>query len=164
MRLVMPMEQVLLRTLHCVLFQKMKTDLLSYRFCVDRINSNLDRIQELRSTATKVTVTYRDAPGSSSPDSDKSAIIARIVLLEKQIDADSRRLQDEHTRIRFMIDSLDNFRERQVLQEKYLNGNTWRQISSRIYIEERWVRRIHNRAIRQLIKKLTLLSPPKRVI
>lgn len=158
------LQQVILRTLYAVLFKKMKTDLLSYRFCIDRINSNLDRIQELRSTATKVTVTYRDAPGSSSPDSDKSAIISRIVMLEKEIDADSRRLQAEHIRIRFMIDSLDNFRDRQVLQEKYLNGNTWRQISDRIYIEERWVRRIHNRAIRRLIKKLTLLNPPRRML
>ena len=158
------MRLVLLRALYSVLFQKMKTDLLGYRFCIDRINRNLDRIQELRSTATKVTVAYRDAPGSSSPDSDKSAIIARIVLLEKEIYADSRRLQAEHTRVRFLIDELDNFRDRQVLQEKYLNGHTWRQISDRIYIEERWVRRIHNRAIRRLIKKLTLLNPPRRIL
>lgn len=154
------LQQLLLKTLYSVLFKKMKTDLLGYRFCIDRINSNLDRIQELRSTATKVTVTYRDAPGSSRPDSDKSGIIARIVLLEEEIAADSRRLQAEHIRIRLLIDNLDNFRDRQVLQEKYLNGHTWRQISDRIYIEERWVRRIHNRAIRRLIRKLTLLSPP----
>ena len=153
------LQQLLLKTLQSVLFKKMKTDLLSYRYCIDRINSNLDRIQELRSTATKVTVSYRDAPGSSSPDSDKAIIIGRIKELEQKIEADSRRMQDEYTRIRFLIDSLDNFRDRQVLQEKYLNGNTWRQISDRIYIEERWVRRIHNRAIRRLIKKLTLLSP-----
>ena len=156
--------RALIRAITQVAIIKLKRDLSSYRSCLHRIDCNLDHIQELRSLATKVTVTYREAPGSSSPTSDKSGIIVNIRELEDAVLADSQQMMNEYIRIRYLIDSLDNFRDRQVLQEKYINGHTWSQISSNIYIEERWVRRIHNRALRRLLKKMTLLSPPLRMI
>ena len=161
---VIAKRRALAHVLYQIAIKKLKADLSSYRYYLQQIDSNLDHIQELHSLSTKVTVTYRDTPTSGGRRSDKTDIVDNFMELEKKVKADSEKLRNEYIRVRYMIDSLNNFRDRQVLQGKYINGYTWSQISDRIYIEERWVRRIHNRAVRRLLRKLTLLSPPLRIL
>ena len=67
------------------------------------------------------------------------------------IKVDTKRLQDELMTVRFMINSLDNFQERIVLQYRYVNGKTFEAIAEQMSYDIRQITRIHGRALRKLV-------------
>ena len=48
--------------------------------------------------------------------------------------------------------------EREVLQARYIDGRTNRQIASRMRVSERYVRKLHRRGILQILKLVPLSS------
>lgn len=89
--------------------------------------------------------TQASAPGSAD-------IYARIRALEAQINADIDRLVDLKQEIYALIEKIPDPRERTLLQLRYLsseNGRplTWAHIAKLLCYDERWVMRLHLRAL-----------------
>ncbi len=87
----------------------------------------------------------RDAPG-------KSEIYARIRELEADINADIDRLVDLKRELYLLIEKVRDPRERTILQLRYLsseNGKrlTWAHIAKIMCYDERWIMRLHVRAL-----------------
>lgn len=145
------LRQVLVMDLKRIPISRMKRKLQSYRYYQLRIDSNLDQIRVLRSRMQKVTVAYHDAPGGGT-GKDASELIAKMLELETYIKADTERVRYALMDIQFLIDSLEDFRERNVLQLRYVEGLNWYRISEKLYMDERWVYRLHRRALRKLVE------------
>lgn len=139
------------------MYEDVKRRLQSYRYCLWRINRNKELIAELRATAEKVSPVYSLAPGGGSGDSMTNAA-AKIVDLEREIAADSARLADELALVRFMVESLDDFRQRQVVEYRYIQGYSWRQIQEELKYSESQVLRYHRHALKNLyeMQKMTV--------
>lgn len=133
------------------MYEDVKRRLQSYRYCLWRINRNKELITELRATAEKVSPVYSLAPGGGSGDSMTNAA-AKIVDLEREIAADSARLADELALVEFLIASLEDFRQRQVVEYRYIHDYSWRQIQEELKYDERYIRRLHGRALENLAK------------
>ena len=131
------------------MYEDVKRRLRAYRYCLWRINRNKELIAELRATAEKVSPTYSLAPGGGSGDSMTNAA-ARIVDLEREIAADSARLADELALVEFLIGSLDDFRQRQVVEYRYIHDYSWRQIQEELKYTERQILRFHRAALKNL--------------
>ena len=145
------LRQVLVMDLKRIPISRMKRKLQSYRYYQLRIDSNLDQIRVLRSRMQKVTVAYHDAPGGGT-GKDAAELIAKMLELETYIKADTERVRYALMDIQFLIDSLEDFRERNVLQLRYVEGLNWYQISEKLYMNRRWVTRLHGRALKNLLE------------
>ena len=66
-------------------------------------------------------------------------------------------MKNELLEVQFLINSLEDFRERSVLQLRYVDGCNWDEISERLYTDKRWIFRVHGRALKKLLK-LTIKS------
>ncbi len=142
---------VLIKDIRKIPTARVKKMLDSYRYIQTRIDSNLDQIQVLRSRTQKVTTTYHDAPGGGS-GSDVSDQIGKIVRLEAYVKADTDRLQDELVLVRFLIDSLDNMLERQVLDLRYVRGwRNWERIAEEVHYTSSHAKNVHGVALKKLV-------------
>lgn len=145
------LRQVLIKDIRKIPTARVKKMLESYRYIQTRIDSNLDQIQVLRSLTQKVTTTYHDAPGGGS-GADVSDQIGKIVKLETFVKEDLARLQDELVLVRFLIDSLDNMLERQVLDIRYVRGwRNWERIAEEVHYTASHVKNVHGMALKKLV-------------
>ena len=145
------LRQVLIKDIRKIPTARVKKMLDSYRYIQTRIDSNLDQIQVLRSRMQKVTTTYHDAPGGGSGE-DVSDQIGKIVKLERYVQADTGRMQDELTLVRFLIDSLDEVLERQVLDLRYVRGwRNWEQVGEELHYSAIHMKRVHGIALKKLV-------------
>lgn len=111
----------------------------------------MEHLQQLRSQAQRITAAYKAVPGGGGSGSGRVEITAQILQLEAIIKADTKRLQDELLMVRFMINSLDDFQERIILNYRYINGKTFEAIADKTHYELRQVYRIHGRALAKLV-------------
>lgn len=119
---------------------------MSYRYCLQRIDRNMELIQQLRARAEKVTTSYSQAPGGTRGDSLANAV-AKIADVEKELQQDTEKLKEELVLVRFMIDSLENYEQRNVLNLKYISGYSLRRIATKMNYSRQQTYRIHNKAI-----------------
>lgn len=144
------------------MYEEVKRRLQSYRYCLWRINRNKELIAQLRAVAEKVSPVYSLAPGGGSGDSMTNAA-AKIVDLEREIAADSARLADELALVEFLIGSLDDLRQRQVIELRYKHEYTWWRIQQKLSYSRAQVFRIHNQALENLfplVQKMRLNETP----
>ena len=135
-----------------MLEREVKERLMSYRYCLQRIDRNMELIQQLRARAEKVTTSYSQAPGGTMCDSLANAV-AKIADVEKELQQDTEKLREELVLVRFMIDSLDNYEQRNVLNLKYISGYSIKRIAYKMFYTRRQTYRIHDRAI-ELLSRL----------
>ena len=135
-----------------MLEREVKERLMSYRYCLQRIDRNMELIQQLRARAEKVTTSYSQAPGGTMCDSLANAV-AKIADVEKELQQDTEKLREELVLVRFMIDSLDNYEQRNVLNLKYISGYSIKRIADKMFYTRRQPYRIHDRAI-ELLSRL----------
>lgn len=128
------------------MYEEVKHKLRSYRYCLDRINRNMELLDEMRSVAEKMTVQYSPVPSGGSGDRMANAA-AKIADLEREIDADTARLKDELAKVEALISALEDYRQRQILEYRYKHGYSWRRIQRELNYDERYVRRLHSRAL-----------------
>ena len=144
--------------------QQMRRLLYSYRYCLFRIDTNCDDLVTLQSLAEKTTTSFSQTGGGGSGNGQRMENAAdRIMDLRRTIKQDTAKLVDYRAYVEFLISTLDNYRQREVLVLRYLQGRRWDDITEQLHYEDsRWVRRVENRAICILThndKKLTLKSP-----
>ena len=114
----------------------------------DIVNAKLEQVTELRSLATKMTSTPRLDAVQSSGEQDKiSAVVAKIVDLEHDINRTVDELIDLKAEAIVMIDSIPNDDYRLLLTLRYLNFKTWEQIAVDMNYSYQWVHVLHSRAL-----------------
>lgn len=86
--------------------------------------------------------------------------VCQIVDLEQDINREIDAQVDLRRRIEAAVKQMDDEKLRDIVRYKYIDGMTWEQVSESMGLDERWVKRLHVRAIR----KLTLESPLLSVI
>lgn len=98
----------------------------------------------------------RPPGGVGEIDSALLSINTRCEKLAAQLmDGEAARVEIES-----VIAQLEDALEREVLQMRYIDGHTNRQIAARMRITERYVRMLHQRAIFKIIKLVPPSSAP----
>ena len=122
------------------------------------INTKLDHISKLRALAGKSTAVLGGVHVAGGLPSDKIAdIVARIVDMERAVDAEIDDLGEIRRGVLDAIASVDDDRMREVLERKYILGETWEKITVEMHYNYRWVTRLHGLALQKI--KLAPKSP-----
>lgn len=116
-----------------------------------RINSKLEQIISLRELATKATSTLSDMPVSGTKSQSRMAdIVAKIVDLESEINADIERLVEIKKDIVSTIKKVQNPELQTLLELRYLCFRTWEQIALEMGYSIQNAYKLHDRAIKIL--------------
>ena len=119
-----------------------------------RINSKLQQIEQLRSLAQKVSVSYGgDTVSHTRTVTSMEDTIIRLMEAEKGIKLQIDELVDLKLRISNLIDQVRNESYRVILEKRYLCFLSWDQIASDMSYSKRWVEIMHSRAL-EVVERL----------
>lgn len=83
--------------------------------------------------------------GGEPPDlADK---LTRVMELRRDINAEWDKLIDQRAKARVYIEYLHDYRYSYILKERYICGKTWWYIAEQMYLDRRWVFRLHKAAL-----------------
>ena len=128
-------------------------DYLSQAYRIDqRINSKIEQVQSLRELAEKASATLSDVPPSKGSRNvhRMEDVIAKMMDMESEINADMKRLLNLKHEIVTVISCVESPELQTLLELRYLCFKTWEQIAVALHFDLRWVHRLHNRALNEV--------------
>lgn len=115
------------------------------------IDRKLEEVSRLRSKLTRITQVLTTEPrGGGTIYGKTEEILAKIVDLENEIDADIDQLVAIRDEIKAVIESVEDDRERLLLQYRYLDGKTFEWIAVEMNYSWRQIHRLHSQALTNL--------------
>jgi DNA-directed RNA polymerase specialized sigma subunit len=127
---------------------------LSQAYRIDqRINSKIEQVASLRELSLKATATLTDMPCGSRNVHSKENIIAKMIDLENEINADIDELVDLKREIVTAIKQVENNEYQTLLEQRYLCFKQWEQIAVDMGYSLQHTFRLHDKALK-LIKKM----------
>ena len=121
----------------------------------------LEERQRWVDLATRITPVYSDTPVSGqSGDWKIPAAVERIAEQEEKIDAKISELVERRAEIERTVKQVEDVRQREILNRRYLYGQKWEKIAEDMCLDYRWVLRLHGRALQKLTTKKPLLDHP----
>jgi DNA-directed RNA polymerase specialized sigma subunit len=115
------------------------------------IDRKLEEVDRWRAKLTRITQVHSTEPrGGGTIYGKTEGILAKIVDLENEIDADIDRLVTVRDSIRMVIESVEEDRERLLLQYRYLDGKTFEWIAVQMHYSWRQIHRLHSKALTNL--------------
>ena len=130
-----------------------KKDLQQYLWLRRVIKQLEDRLEELETEATRMTVRYSDQPKGAPYDKDRMAELGvEMVELDEKIQVKLAESYELARKIEEAIGSLPE-REQYLMRARYIQGESWEQIAVDMHYSWQHVHRIHAKALR-LLKKM----------
>ena len=120
-----------------------------------RIEEQMDRIRTTKSKATRATSYIKFAPGGQGRTSRIEQYGISLVDGERDLYALECALFDHHVSVCEWACNL-NAPERNVILRRYVRLQTWKDIAEEMHYSERWTYALHDRALRELSKIMTL--------
>lgn len=132
---------------------------LSQAYHIDqRINSKIEQVASLRDLSFKATATLTDMPGGSRNVHSKESIVAKMMDLENEINADIDNLVDIKRDVVSMINSVDNKDCQLLLEMRYLCFMPWERIAIEMQRSLRSIYRLHDKALEKISQKIKVGS------
>jgi len=124
-----------------------KEYLLQYQRAEQEINRLLEERARWEILAGKVD----SAPGGGGR---RGTAAARILDLEREIDAKVDRLIGFRREMEGVLSRLPNPREREVLLRRYVQGQGWEEVAEKMGITPRWTYQLHKNSLFSLERAL----------
>lgn len=120
-----------------------------------RINSKLEQVAILRSLTQKVTVSYESEPVSRTRNvSSLEDSILRLMEAENKLNCDISALVDLKQEVSAVIHKVKTPEYQLLLEQRYLCFKSWCEIAASLNLEERYVYKVHGRALQEIEKIL----------
>lgn len=117
------------------------------------IDCKIEQLTELRNRLTSIGGMGDGERVQSSKSPDKlTDSIAKIIELEKVINADIDKLIDYKSKAREMIELLDSDIEKVILYKRYFDKKSFEQIATECNYSWRWIHKLHSSALQNLNK------------
>lgn len=111
-----------------------------------------EKIRMLRSKAQKMTTSYQDAPVFGGFQDHRQQVIVDMIETEKEYKSMVAQCRNKLQEIHFVINLLEDFQERMVLELRYLYFENWQDIALRLNYHERAIYKVHGRALVHLLE------------
>lgn len=122
--------------------------------CYQTMQALYDRLVEVRTKIEGLkAITYDRERVQVSPSNKTEELIAQLVDTEDKLSKEVREHFDEVVEATKRIYSLDNERQIQVLEMRYIKGMRWQMIADELDIEYRSATRLHRKALRNFERK-----------
>ncbi len=109
------------------------------------------RLEALREMAGKITGVISDMPRAASPNPHRlEGVMAKIVDLEREVAEDKKALTEARKTCAELITLVQDSREIQVLELRYLENKGWKEIMGQMDRSREWVMKIHRTALQEI--------------
>lgn len=122
----------------------------AYRFD-ELIKSNQEELKHLQDTLRSLDLSKDKVQTSPSADSPMINQVAKILELEKRINADIESMLNLKIEIRDAINRVEDANEKLLLRCRYLNFMSWDDICKEMKYSVRTVHRIHQQALKNFV-------------
>lgn len=135
--------------------EELKEKLKGAMYAQRALEGELDKLQELRSIAQKVTPAYSQSPGGGSGNAQKlENSIAKIIEQEKIVAECCNELCAQLAEVRALVALLPMGPMRLVMQRRYLNYQKWEQIAAELHYSWQNVHRLHSKALDYILHEV----------
>lgn len=135
--------------------EELKEKLKGAMYAQRTLEGELDKLQELRCIAQKVTPAYSQSPGGGSGNAQKlENSIAKIIEQEKIIAECCNELCAQLAEVRALVALLPMGPMRLVMQRRYLNYQKWEQIAAELHYSWQNVHRLHSKALDYILHEV----------
>ena len=135
--------------------EELKEKLKGAMYAQRTLEGELDKLQELRNLAQKVTPAYSQSPGGGSGNAQKlENSVAKIIEQEKIIAECCNELCAQLNEVRALIALLPMGPMRLVMQRRYLNYQKWEQIAAELHYSWQNVHRLHSKALDYILHEV----------
>ena len=118
------------------------------------LESELDKLQELRDLSQRITPTYSQTPGGSGSGKALENAVAKIVEQEKVVESYCEELSTQLDEVRALITLLPVGRERTIMHLRYRNYRKWEQIADELGYSEQYMYELHDKALTEIINRV----------
>lgn len=132
--------------------EELKQKLRGAWYAQRALECELDKLQELRNLAQKVTTAYSQTPGGSGSGQALANAVTKIVEQEKIVAECCNELCEQLAEVRELVSLLPVGPMRLVMQRRYLNYCKWEQIAMELDYTWQHVHRLHGRALEFMLK------------
>ena len=135
--------------------EELKEKLKGAMYAQRTLEGELDKLQELRNLAQKVTPAYSQSPGGGSGNAQKlENSVAKIIEQEKIIAECCNELCAQLAEIRALVALLPMGPMRLLMQRRYLNYQKWEQIAAELHYSWQNVHRLHSKALDYILNEV----------
>ena len=127
--------------------EEKKKYLNGYIYSQRKIKLLAEQIDELRSSKMFPSVNNDGMPRASGVN-DLSGYAGKLDELIRQLEAEQDLAIQKRKEIRSQIQSMADETEKEILERRYLLGETWERIAVDMNYNYRWVLRLHGRALK----------------
>lgn len=127
--------------------EEKKKYLNGYIYSQRKIKLLAEQIEELRSNKMFPSVNNDGMPRASGIN-DLSGYAGKLDELVRQLEAERELAIQRRKEIRCQIQSMADETEKEILERRYLLGETWERIAVDMNYNYRWVLRLHGRALK----------------
>lgn len=128
-----------------------KEYLNGYRKAIRRIRRVDEELEELQELAKSVKATgYSGMPHGGRTSKDLSDELARIDSLKRKLEREKEQVVESYISIEKCIGDVEDEEENDVLFYRYVKGLRWWEIAEKMECTERWVHKLHGRALNRL--------------
>ncbi len=131
--------------------EELKEKLKGAMYAQRTLEGELDKLQELRSIAQKITPAYSKAPGGSGSGQAMENSVAKIIEQEKVVAVCCDELCAQLDEVRALIALLPMGAMRLIMQRRYLNYQKWEQIAIKLNYSWQYVHELHGKALKYIL-------------
>lgn len=124
----------------------------------DLIKSNLEEVNNLRTLATNVAVTYSDQPHGSGTSDKVGNTVVKIADLQNEVNDLIDELVTLKDEIIAIIKKIKSVRERTILTKHYISNKTLEQAAVEMGISYIWAVKLHGIALLEFEKEKAEIS------
>lgn len=122
-----------------------------YRLSLMREKQLLEECAMMRSRMTALSQSLGQPRVQGGKREDRTArVLERLEQLEAKLTAEAERELELRGQIEQAIASVEDERLQLLLRMHYFSGKSWDAIADVMQLDERWLRRLHTRALEQL--------------
>jgi len=115
-----------------------------------RIESKCDEVECIRVMAERVTPSYSDQPrAGGGPTSRVENAVTRYVDMERELDREVTRMSEYRWFAKKIIEQIPDDRLRDILNWRYFSGWSWLTIAAAFDVDEKWIYKLHGRALKE---------------
>lgn len=133
---------------------KAKEFLNEYLICQGRINSKKEKIAELKETAVSLSYSMSEKVQTTKQIHGTEKIIAAYLDMQNDLVEEVKYLLKKQRTILHYIDKYLFGLEVELMERKYINGNSFSYVASQMGFSERQIIRIHGKALEKIDKAL----------
>lgn len=126
--------------------------LKGYREAKRRYESAARELEELNAMIMPA-MDYSKHKVKGGKRSDMADLVADIAKLHEQLEIEMRTAISEMIKVKTIIKKIDNERDNELLSRRYISCQLWEEIAEDMNIERRYVFRLHNKALDELVRK-----------